>query len=139
MSFAESLGLDPHSNVLHRSEVVALINTLHRFSESLEAVNDFRKMWAETSPKDSAKLIQEAEAVVSTRAQPRPSPLAGYLPRPMNLVAEIRTRLRVWAEVCMDGTVECVCMLFDVWERCLRTLRSLFQTSRTAGGLYGEL
>ena len=55
--------------MLHRSEVVALINTLHRFSESLEAVNDFRTMWAETSARDSAKLIQEAEAVVSTHAQ----------------------------------------------------------------------
>lgn len=33
-------------NLLTRSEVVALINTLHRFTESLVAVNDFRKMWA---------------------------------------------------------------------------------------------
>ena len=58
--------------MLHRSEVVALINTLHRFSESLEAVNDFRTMWAETGAKDSAKLIQEADAVASTHARVRP-------------------------------------------------------------------
>lgn len=58
--------------MLHRSEVVALINTLHRFSESLEAVNDFRTMWAETSDKDSVKLIQEAEAVASIHARVRP-------------------------------------------------------------------
>lgn len=57
--------------MLHRSEVVALINTLHRFSESLEAVNDFRIMWAETNAKDSAKLVQEAEALVSAYARVR--------------------------------------------------------------------
>jgi len=128
--------LDPHSNVLHRSEVVALINTLHQFSESLEAVNDFRTMWAETSAKDSAKLIHEAEAVASTH--PRPSPLAGHLPPPKGLLVEIRTRLQVWVEACKDGTAECVGILVDVWERCLRAL-SLFQTSRKADGLFGEL
>lgn len=38
----------PHSNrnLLTRSEVVALMNTLHRFSESLHAVSLFRGMWA---------------------------------------------------------------------------------------------
>jgi len=131
--------LDPHSNVLHRSEVVALINTLHRFSESLEAVNDFRTMWAETSAKDSAKLIHEAEAATSTHARPRPSPLAGYLPRPKNLLVEIRTRLQALTEACKDGTAECVGILVDVWERCLKALSSLFQPSRKADGLFGEL
>ena len=40
-------GCSPHSNrnLLTRSEVVALINTLHRFAESLHAVNLFRGMW----------------------------------------------------------------------------------------------
>lgn len=33
-------------NLLQRSEVVALINTLHRFTESLEFVDEFREMWA---------------------------------------------------------------------------------------------
>ena len=42
------IGFSPHSNrnLLTRSEVVALINTLHRFAESLHAVNLFRGMWA---------------------------------------------------------------------------------------------
>jgi len=42
------IGFSPYSNrnLLTRSEVVALINTLHRFAESLHAVNLFRGMWA---------------------------------------------------------------------------------------------
>ncbi|KAF8904497.1 hypothetical protein CPB84DRAFT_1845438 [Gymnopilus junonius] len=43
--------LDPRTNsdLLHRSEVVALMNTLFRFSESLQAVEDFRTMWRDRS------------------------------------------------------------------------------------------
>jgi hypothetical protein len=47
--------------LLQRAEVVALINTLHRFTESLEAVNDFRAMWMAMNRSDSEKLIVEAE------------------------------------------------------------------------------
>jgi ERO1-like protein beta len=43
-----------NSNLLSRSEVVALINTLHRFSESLNAVGDFRKMWADAQAAEKA-------------------------------------------------------------------------------------
>jgi hypothetical protein len=53
-----------NANLLQRSEVVALINTLHRFSESLHAVDVFRGLWRETSAEESAKLIQEAEKAV---------------------------------------------------------------------------
>lgn len=35
---------NPH--LLQRAEVVALINTAHRFSESLYAVDEFRRLWA---------------------------------------------------------------------------------------------
>ena len=57
-----------NANLLSRSEVVALINTLHRFTESLHAVNDFRRMWRETNAADSAKLIKEAEKVANAWA-----------------------------------------------------------------------
>ncbi|KAG6829564.1 hypothetical protein H0H87_010896 [Tephrocybe sp. NHM501043] len=55
--------LDPHSNanLLQRSEVVALINTLHRFSESLEAVNNFRTIWSSMTTEDSEDLIIKTE------------------------------------------------------------------------------
>jgi hypothetical protein len=62
--------LDPsprlNSNLLQRSEVVALINTLHRFSESLHAVDIFRRLWRESNAEESAKLIREADKAVNT-------------------------------------------------------------------------
>lgn len=65
--------LDPEANhnLLQRSEVVALINTLHRFSESLEAVEDFREMWKATSADDGEreKLIVEAERVAAATSR----------------------------------------------------------------------
>ncbi|ORX37674.1 endoplasmic reticulum Oxidoreductin 1-domain-containing protein [Kockovaella imperatae] len=56
--------LDPRRNpdLLQRSEVVALFNTLHRVSESLAAVEDFRKMYAVT---------QAEEARTSRNRKPR--------------------------------------------------------------------
>lgn len=40
---------DPSAIVLSRSEVVAFVNTLHRLSESLAAVDKFRTLWAHRS------------------------------------------------------------------------------------------
>ena len=48
-----------NSNLLSRAEVVALINTLHRLSESLYYVNSFRKMWAEEDKAGQGKLLEE--------------------------------------------------------------------------------
>lgn len=62
---------DTNQNLLQRSEVVALINTLHRFSESLHAVEHFREMWKKTGEGDSARLIHEAERAVSGNVSPR--------------------------------------------------------------------
>lgn len=55
-------------NLLQRSEVVALLNTLHRFSESLAAVNDFRKLWAAADVQDEERMI---EAGASASGPPR--------------------------------------------------------------------
>lgn len=48
-------------NLLTRSEVVALINTLHRWTESLVAVNDFRKMWAREAHSQKGKLLANVD------------------------------------------------------------------------------
>ena len=40
-------------------------NTLHRFTESLVYVNDFRRMWAEAPDDESQKLIKEAEKALT--------------------------------------------------------------------------
>lgn len=65
--------LDPaaNHNLLQRSEVVALINTLHRFSESLEAVEGFREMWKATSTAEGEKLIVEAERLAAATSRVR--------------------------------------------------------------------
>ena len=51
--------LDPKVNhdLLTRSEVVSLINTLHRFTESLHAVNNFRVMWQEAEKSKQEVLL----------------------------------------------------------------------------------
>ena len=49
---------------------MALINTLHRFSESLHAVEHFREMWKKTGEKDSVRLIHEAERAVTGNVGP---------------------------------------------------------------------
>ncbi|KAG8923225.1 hypothetical protein FRC02_011282 [Tulasnella sp. 418] len=65
--------LNPH--LLQRSEVVALVNTLHRFSESLEAVDEFRKMWAARSrPSTSIPSVEPGtQSIEETRASSFPS------------------------------------------------------------------
>ena len=54
-----------NSNLLSRAELVALVNTLHRLSESLYYVNSFRKMWAETDKLEEQRLLKGAEQLVS--------------------------------------------------------------------------
>lgn len=53
-------GYSPTINhsLLSRSEVVALVNTLNRFTESLVAVNTFRKMWAEKDDGSQGELLE---------------------------------------------------------------------------------
>ncbi|GAA6018256.1 hypothetical protein JCM10207_002887 [Rhodosporidiobolus poonsookiae] len=55
--------------VLSRSEVVAFINTLHRLSESLEAVDRFRSLWAKRgeASEDAAPVAEEDEVVEEER------------------------------------------------------------------------
>lgn len=65
-------------NLLQRSEIVALINTMHRLSESLYAVETFRKMYAETQRDEQARLA-ELEGVVAEEV--RTASLSGSLER----------------------------------------------------------
>ncbi|KAF9454025.1 endoplasmic oxidoreductin-1 [Macrolepiota fuliginosa MF-IS2] len=61
--------LNPQTNpdLLHRSEVVALFNTLFRFSESLKAVDDFRRDWHRLDTEESQKIIIETKKTDSQR------------------------------------------------------------------------
>ncbi|KAI0297095.1 endoplasmic oxidoreductin [Russula brevipes] len=118
--------LDPrlNSNLLQRSEVVALINTLHRFSESLHAVDIFRRLWRESNAEESAKLIREADKAVNTPL-PRPTPPvsgSASLPR---LVGVIRQRAAFWMRACKDGTIECADAIREAIRRVVILILSL--------------
>ena len=57
----------PQANhdLLHRSEVVALINTLFRFSESLKAVDDFRRIWRSLDSSDTRTIVTETDKITT--------------------------------------------------------------------------
>ncbi|KAF8894054.1 endoplasmic oxidoreductin-1 [Infundibulicybe gibba] len=121
--------LDPHANanLLQRSEVVALINTLHRFAESLEAVNDFRRVWHNMSSVDSEQLIVEAENAASGRVNPIPSDPESPVPLFEQAMA-----------LCEEGTINCL----NAAKRVASRFSSLFALSGKEGGpdvMYKEL
>jgi len=124
-----------------RSEVVALVNTLHRFSESLEAVNQFRKLWSESSATETEELIQEAEKVTTARPRHSPSPLAGR-EGPDNLLEEARTRVAALFRVCKESTVGCMAVLLNMWLKGVRAVSSVLRPSGKEygpGGNFGDL
>ncbi|KAB5591061.1 Endoplasmic oxidoreductin 1 [Ceratobasidium theobromae] len=94
--------LDPHinPNLLQRAEVVALINTLHRLSESLHAVEMFRNMWekengrpAQQVPTPSRVNIEERSSTASARVSPQVKPSL------MSSIAEwCPACVRTWAQ-----------------------------------------
>lgn len=47
--------------------MVALFNTLFRFSESLKAVDDFRREWQKLDMEESQRIITETEKSTSPR------------------------------------------------------------------------
>ncbi|KAJ6499091.1 hypothetical protein C8R45DRAFT_981077 [Mycena sanguinolenta] len=126
--------LDPaNHNLLQRSEVVALINTLHRFSESLEAVENFREMWKATSVDDGEKLIVEAERAAAATSRPRPSPVAGTQPNDKRLDVVLAR----WLRVCKDSTIGCMGLVVAMWRRALEALASLWTPSGKERGPAG--
>ncbi|KAH9949541.1 endoplasmic oxidoreductin [Amylocystis lapponica] len=104
--------LDPqvNSNLLQRSEVVALINTLHRLTESLYAVNNFRRMWAEADSHEEARLIEDATAT-------------------SDFFVEALDRMTFWVRACKDGTLDCVRGLFDGLRDLLSAVTDTFKFS----------
>ncbi|EMD37875.1 hypothetical protein CERSUDRAFT_83620 [Gelatoporia subvermispora B] len=127
--------LDPraNSNLLQRSEVVALVNTLHRFVESVMYVNKFRRMWADMDPQEEDALIRDtqADAQAATRSAPKPhrSPVAGSQDVHDNFLENVIARIACWMRACKDGTVGCFQGLLDGLQAVLDGLKSIFQLS----------
>uniref|UniRef100_A0A0W0EXF6 Endoplasmic oxidoreductin-1 n=1 Tax=Moniliophthora roreri TaxID=221103 RepID=A0A0W0EXF6_MONRR len=120
-----SLSRSPSSNILHRSEVVALFNTLHRFSESLHAVDVFRRL-ASLDDLDST------------------SPLVASIEDRPNTTAEAsRRRVDALIQFCKESTAECIGAVTSIWSRGLKSIESLFGSysadRANEGARYDEL
>jgi hypothetical protein len=130
----DETALDPHRNhnLLQRSEVVALINTLHRFSESLQAAEIFRDMWKKTGESDANHLIEEAErAVVGNprKSPPRESmqastPTKLHTPHPSSpspsytiSLETIHHYLRQLIQRCKKHTLFCFSIFLQIWQQ----------------------
>ncbi|RDX55119.1 endoplasmic oxidoreductin [Lentinus brumalis] len=118
--------LDPksNSNLLQRSEVVALINTLHRLVESLHMVQEFRRMWAEKGIEDE-RILSETEGA----AKARRSPAAGASGTSGQYLADVLDKLACWVRACRDGTLGCFRGLVDGVSEVLSAAASLFSLS----------
>ncbi|KAH7908468.1 hypothetical protein BJ138DRAFT_1068768 [Hygrophoropsis aurantiaca] len=129
----DETALDPRKNtkLLQRSEVVALINTLHRFSESIHAVERFREMWRQTDDQDSQHLIHEADkAVFGNPRKNSPSPASSPQPSlPLNQnssttpsdisqsLDKLRSHIHDLLGKCKQQTLGCFGFLSDIWRR----------------------
>ncbi|TFK54179.1 endoplasmic oxidoreductin [Heliocybe sulcata] len=113
--------LDPrsNSNLLQRSEVVALMQTLHRFTESLHFVGLFREMWAAADREDEERILKEAERPDTARNVSHLSPIAG---KEHTDVDYFYSRSSEWINACRRGTLGCVSALVEglrwVWSAC---------------------
>ncbi|TBU33829.1 endoplasmic oxidoreductin [Dichomitus squalens] len=127
----DALALDPKSNanLLQRSEVVALINTLHRLVESLHMVQDFRRMWAETGVEEEARLIQAVESQAASAPKAHRSPVANGPFSPQNFLIDLLDRIGCWVRACRDGTVGCLRGLIDGVTEILNVATSVFRIS----------
>ncbi|KAF8628893.1 hypothetical protein AX15_003677 [Amanita polypyramis BW_CC] len=119
--------LDPRANfnLLQRSEIVALFNTLFRFSESLEFVDDFRHMWSETSSEESRKLVEKAER--SANYQPKTGDKQEH-------VGKRKSRFDFVLQKCRKSTTVCIELVMNVIERGTSALSLAFGAPGQAGG-----
>ncbi|KAG8932929.1 hypothetical protein FRC01_011646 [Tulasnella sp. 417] len=97
----DEAALDPvaNPNLLLRSEVVTLFNTLHQFSESLLAVDEFRLLWAKT------ELPSEVPSFQSTEGEGTQGNLNSDGPRPEEQPSSTAANLSGFATSCISGVV----------------------------------
>ncbi|KAK4334663.1 Endoplasmic oxidoreductin-1 [Rhodotorula toruloides] len=112
---------DNEEVVLSRSEVVAFVNTLHRLSESLAAVDRFRTLWAHRNDAKEAPSSSEPASASALASRPlassrpsslstpsaSPTPLAHNASLPA-LATKVWTRLLGWCEGRWSKCVELV-------------------------------
>ncbi|KAF5317346.1 hypothetical protein D9611_003883 [Ephemerocybe angulata] len=124
--------LSPQSHLLQRSEIVAMMNTLYRFSESLKAVDDFRKMWKELDSSESSKIVEDVEKSAAPKARPSPAVHADLPPR--NVFDELQLWVRSLFKVCKSSTVDCISIFADLFWRTVNAVSVIFKPSSKANG-----
>lgn len=82
-------------DLLQRSEVVALFNTLHRISESLASVEQFRQIYAATQKAETE--ASKVKAVKTARKKHSPSPMTP--PPAFSLTNIQRITARMWEKL----------------------------------------
>ena len=138
----DETALQPHSQLLQRTEIVAMMNTLYRFSESLKAVDDFRKMWRDLDTNESHSLAAKAEAAATavvrvlfccsarnaltlvSQPVPQASPHVGKT-LPTSFVDQVKS----WLTVCRVSTVDCINIFVRQFWQVVRALSAIFRPS----------
>jgi len=116
----DEAALAPGSQLLQRSEIVAMMNTLYRFSESLHAVDQFRKMWKNLDAKETSSLVSQAETIAT--ALPHPSPHVGDEVSEPTVLDRIAEQVRAWLKICRLSTVDCLDVFVRAFWKAVRTL-----------------
>ncbi|KAG8834481.1 hypothetical protein FRC17_008537 [Serendipita sp. 399] len=128
--------LDPEINphLLQRSEVVALINTAHRFTESLHFVDEFRRLWAIAENREVIiKNVEENIRNPPVVKRPTPSQRIGHPVLPNWQSASFYDRCAYIVQLCKDGSLECFRTIgYYIWSFA-RLLGSVFTLSGKDG------
>jgi len=125
--------LSPQTNLLQRSEIVALMNTLYRFSESLRAVDDFRQMWRNLDATETKVIAANVEK--STAPKPHPSPAVHEeTPPPRSVIDQLRQQLGSIFKVCKNSTVDCIGIFSRLFWKMVQAITRLFGTSGKENG-----
>jgi len=143
----DEMALNPQTNhdLLQRSEVVALINTLFRFSESLKAVDDFRRMWRNLDSSDTQRIVAETEKITHPDSSPEASPSAtSSESNSRNLFDSACAQSINLVRNCKQCIRENVTQAFNVLGQALNAVLSTFRPSEkdqgpSPGSSYGEL
>ncbi|CAA7261669.1 unnamed protein product [Cyclocybe aegerita] len=130
--------LDPQSNtnLLQRSEVVALMNTLFRFSESLQAVDTFRKMWRELDEAETRQIVSETEKMTAPQAKHSPVVV------PTNFFDAACAQSVTLLRHCKASIQENVTLAMNALGQAFNAVLSAFRPSgkeRGPGGAFGDL
>ncbi|KAH8828232.1 endoplasmic reticulum Oxidoreductin 1-domain-containing protein [Flagelloscypha sp. PMI_526] len=112
--------LDPTRNheLLQRSELVALFNTLHRFSESLHAINTFQEMMR----RPEAEHLQEEESTTAQACFSTSAP------------GSLRDRANKLFSICRESTTACVETLLNLWFKGIKAMKGLLKPSNKQFG-----